>query len=156
MKGESTPAKQAFDLYKDMGTERSCAKVASQLGKSTTIINRWCSRWSWVKRAQDWDDEVQRAADEARLKSVQEMVERHAALAKALQGKIAQRITSVSPSELNPTDLVRWFEASVKIERLSRGVPEQEKQIYRRNDDGFIEALESKVDDVWSDEDDGV
>ena len=53
--GETTPAYAAFASYRDMGHSRSNAKVARELGKSVTIINRWSSQWRWVARTEAWD-----------------------------------------------------------------------------------------------------
>lgn len=48
--GESDKAYAAFSLYLSMGPERSLAAVGRKLGKSDTLIERWCSRWRWVDR----------------------------------------------------------------------------------------------------------
>jgi hypothetical protein len=52
---ESNPAFDAFDAYRSMGSTRSCTKVGQQLGKSTTLMDRWCQRHRWVERAAEWD-----------------------------------------------------------------------------------------------------
>ena len=49
------------------------------------------------------------------------MRERHVKMAVALQNLIVQRLQTMSPDELTPSNLIRWFETSVRIERLSRG-----------------------------------
>jgi hypothetical protein len=41
----SAEIKQARCAYRDWGADRSYAKVGRWLGKSTTLINRWSSRW---------------------------------------------------------------------------------------------------------------
>ena len=42
--GETAQAFQAFAEYRDMGAERSLAKVAQKLGKSKPLMERWSSR----------------------------------------------------------------------------------------------------------------
>ena len=47
---ESAKAFQAFELYRDMGPERSVTKVARTLGKSRMLIGRWSSQHDWQDR----------------------------------------------------------------------------------------------------------
>lgn len=56
---ESDPAHGAFLRYRDMGHERSLAKVARELGKSKQLMERWSRRWRWRQRVDAW----QRDAD---------------------------------------------------------------------------------------------
>src|SRR5438445_12291331 len=70
---ESSKAFAAFCRYRDLGpADRSTAKVAQKLGRSKTLIDRWSSRWSWVKRVEAWDAEQERIRFEAiRTKQLQ-------------------------------------------------------------------------------------
>jgi len=47
---ESTKAYNAFRVYAEMGDKRSLRAVGQKLGKSTTIIERWSSKWKWRER----------------------------------------------------------------------------------------------------------
>lgn len=47
---ESQQAADAYREYLGMGPERSVRAVARRLGKSSTLIGRWSSRWSWPER----------------------------------------------------------------------------------------------------------
>ncbi|MBC7340903.1 MAG: hypothetical protein H5U02_00355 [Clostridia bacterium] len=122
-KGESRKAYQAFCAYRDMGPARSLAKVSQQLRKSKVLLQRWSVRWSWVARAEAWDDELDRRAREAQEQARLEMVDRHARAAVAFQQRVLERLAELDPSELSPGDLVKWFDVAVKVERLSRGEP---------------------------------
>lgn len=54
-KRESGKAFEAFDLYIKLGLKRTCKAVADQLGKSETLIHRWCGQHFWRKRADAFD-----------------------------------------------------------------------------------------------------
>ncbi|USK72669.1 hypothetical protein [Peribacillus asahii] len=121
--GESTKAFEAFSIYRDMGIERSLAKVGQQLEKSTTLLSRWSSKWNWVERVRAFDDEMDRKALIQQEKKRKDMAKRHANYATVFQQKVLERLQSMNPAELSTSDMIRWFEVSVKIERLSRGEP---------------------------------
>jgi uncharacterized heparinase superfamily protein len=50
--------RRAFECYRDMGAERSTAKVARALGKSKTLMDRWPGQDGWPERAGAWDAEL--------------------------------------------------------------------------------------------------
>ena len=51
-KGESSIAYEAFKVYMHLGAERSIIKVSESVGKAPSLLNRWCSSWRWVERAE--------------------------------------------------------------------------------------------------------
>jgi len=122
-KGESRQAFQAFAIYRDMGAARSLQKVAQQLSKSLALMKRWSEKWSWVARAAAWDAELDRRAREAQEKARAEMAERHIKEAMLFQQKVVERLKTLEPDELSPSDLAKWFDIAVKVERLARGEP---------------------------------
>lgn len=122
-KGESRQAFQAFAIYRDMGAARSTAKVAHQLGKSKALMDRWSAKWSWVARMAAWDAELDRKARESQEKARVEMAERHIKEAMLFQQKIVERLKTLEPDDLSPSDIAKWFDIAVKVERLARGEP---------------------------------
>lgn len=120
-KNESRQAFEAFTAYRDLGATRSHVKVAEKLGKSTTIISRWSRKWNWVERVNAWDDELDRISRQEQAEKRKEMAKRHANEAMMFQQKLIERMQTLNPNELSPSDMARWFEIAVKVERLSRG-----------------------------------
>jgi hypothetical protein len=53
--GEGSERWEAFELYRDMGAERSVRAVARSLDKSDTLIGRWSSEDQWVSRVFAFD-----------------------------------------------------------------------------------------------------
>lgn len=49
---EGDKAFAAFSLYLGLGPQRSLEAVATKLGKSKTLMERWCKRHAWVGRVQ--------------------------------------------------------------------------------------------------------
>lgn len=70
---ESAKAYEAFLHYRDLPAgERSLAKVAQELGKSTTLMSRWSTEHGWVTRAAAWDEEKQTGVDDELLAAQKE------------------------------------------------------------------------------------
>lgn len=69
---ETGPAYAAFREYLLMGGDRSTSKVGRSLGKSKAMIERWSSRHRWVARAQAFDAEAGKRADEAAIDELEQ------------------------------------------------------------------------------------
>lgn len=119
---------EAFKTYRDMGEERSLAKVGQTLGKSKALMDRWSSANSWVDRAAAWDAEQDRILRQEQIKDIKKMRKRHAdtgALMVAVAQKALQKMIDPKTKELkddiNANELSRLVEVGSKLERLSRG-----------------------------------
>lgn len=123
--GEGPKPFEAFCVYRDMGIERSLAKVGTQLGKSTALMERWSAKYDWVKRAAAWDDEQERLEREAkekqRLKDIAKMRERHAGIAVSMLLKAATALQTIPPEDIKAQDISRMVDVASKLERISRG-----------------------------------
>lgn len=119
--GESAKAFQAFVIYRDLGAERSLAKVATQLGKSTTLIERWSARDAWVTRVEAWDVEQDRLWRVQQLASRREVGKRHLRIANAMQGRLVDALARLDVSTMSPRDIAYWLEVSSKVQRQAIG-----------------------------------
>lgn len=114
--GESAAAWEAFACYRDLGLSRSIGKVAERLAKSRTLIERW------VLRAEAWDREQDRLWRAERHQAAREVARRHARLASAAQSKIVAQLQQLDPARLSPSDVIRWLEVTIRIERQAYGM----------------------------------
>ena len=125
---ETRQAYEAFCGYRDMGSSRSIAKVAQQLGKTTTLLNRWSSRWNWVLRAQQYDDELERRARLDREQEIKDTRRRHLQLARLLLNKVYERMQSLEPDDITPATLDRLLRVSAELELASLGISSRTKR----------------------------
>lgn len=106
---ESAQAAEAFTRYLAMDpATRSTRAVGKELGKSATLIERWCTRHEWLDRARAWDADVQRRAliDEQKraVRRQQNMIARHRKVGrKALE--VALHILTNRAAEIGPAHL---------------------------------------------------
>ncbi len=119
-KGENTKRYEAFCKYRDM-PQRSLAKVAQELSKSTGLICRWSREDKWVDRVAAWDDEQDRLARQAQIDEIKKMRKRHADMATAMLVKAAKALQRLPEDEIRAGDLSRMVETAAKLERISRG-----------------------------------
>ncbi|WP_149183287.1 hypothetical protein [Streptomyces sp. TRM49041] len=120
--GESAAAWEAFACYRDLGLSRSISKVTDSLRKARTLVERWSVTHQWVIRAEAWDREQDRLWRAERQQAAREVARRHARLASAAQAKIVAQLQQLDPSRLSPSDVIRWLEATVRIERQAYGI----------------------------------
>lgn len=119
---ESAAAWEAFACYRDLGLSRSIGKVAERLAKSRTLIERWSTTHRWVLRAEAWDREQDRLWRAERQQAGREVARRHARLASAAQSKIVAQLQQLDPARLSPSDVIRWLEVTIRIERQAYGM----------------------------------
>ncbi|MER6076965.1 hypothetical protein [Streptomyces sp. NPDC001833] len=119
---ESAAAWEAFACYRDLGLSRSIGKVAERLAKSRTLIERWSTTHRWVPRTEAWDREQDRLWRAERQQAARDVARRHARLASAAQSKIVSQLQQLDPARLSPSDVIRWLEVTIRIERQAYGM----------------------------------
>lgn len=100
--GESSPAYEAFRTYLDMGSERSTAHVARELGKSKTLTDRWSGQWDWVERARQWDSMPARKTEQAYEEMAADIAAQHRELSDKLMRKLNASLDKL-PDGADPT-----------------------------------------------------
>jgi hypothetical protein len=120
--GESKEAFEGFVLYRDMGAERSLAKVAKQLGKSNTLIERWSARDHWVMRADTWVVEADRVHRAFLLEHRRDVDRRLLRIAGAMQAKLVEALQALDVHALSPRDLGHWLDVTSKVQRQALGL----------------------------------
>ena len=123
-------AYEAFEVYRDLGQQRSLAKVAQKSGKHITLIERWSSRDSWAVRVVAFDRYQSGVINERVLRGTASMRERQVMLAMQMQTQAQQRLLSMSDAELatmRPVDVCAVMRMASEMERQAREVPNTEE-----------------------------
>lgn len=123
--GETAKAFEAFCLYRDMGTERSIAKVGEKLGKNKITLEQWSAKNGWVDRATAWDGELDRIRQQEEMRlarlEVRRMRERQAKDGMAMQEKGRKALEFLIETDLSANDVVKLIVEGGKHERIARG-----------------------------------
>ena len=128
--GETPKAFKAFVLYRDAKDERTYEKVAEELQKSGTLIRRWASKYNWIERGRAFDVYEDRKNYEAGIRERRRMQDRHANMAVMAQQKFLERLTGLTPDEVNKMPIsvaCRLFDVSTNVERRARGNPDEDQ-----------------------------
>lgn len=131
---EKTRHRLAFDVYVRMGADRSLEALHEALmddpsliglkrAPSRSTLEAWSSAFHWQDRLLDLERQATDQDRVQQLEALQEMTERHAKEGLALQQKGVERLQSLRPEELSPSDAVRALIEGVRLERLARGEP---------------------------------
>lgn len=140
---ESRKSKLAFADYCTLGAGRSLdallaqyvAQALSGRRPPTTVrftMHEWSRRHDWVRRAAAYDVDLHQQARLAQIEAVRDMNERHINLARVMMMKVAQRLQSLDPAELSPTEVARWADTCSKLERLARGEATERVDVFAR------------------------
>jgi hypothetical protein len=110
-----------FQLFRDLGANRTQRQVAAEVGITEDQISDAAVRWRWRERAEAYDKHL----DEIKVKAVEDaartMAVRQAKLGMILQDKATAALETLDLSEASVKDVVQLADTGVKIERLARG-----------------------------------
>jgi hypothetical protein len=134
---ESSKAYSHFCLYRDMGPDRSLRAMENVDGCTSLYrqLGRWSSRWRWVERCQKYDDHLEYQDRLRHEKERRQMRERHAKISVLGQNILVKEMEALlakaqnGHSQMTPSDVPRWTDVMVKVERLARGEPTDSHEI---------------------------
>jgi len=159
--GETAKAFHAFVLYRDMlPKERSLQKVRQKLTKTPPYLRylkTWSSRFSWVARAQAYDDHLAEVKAEAQEHAIVEMTELQAREGRALQTVGMRRFVDEQgkvrigiAQGMKDADAIRAIDVGAKLERTARGEPTEivkdvtGRGVKRLSDEELLQIIEEQ------------
>lgn len=110
---ETSPAYEAFRTYMSL---RSTTKVAEELGKSLTLVTRWCAEHSWVERVTEYDRYIVTADTDGLVHALAETRDKNLALMDKLRGLLDSRLDEFIAQRQDPT--IRWTQACVAMTKI--------------------------------------
>ena len=91
-KTERERHRQAFELYRSLGTRRSYRKVAEQFDVSTSAVKLWATKYGWQDRIREHDAEHQRQTADRLLQSGTDEIDRNLKIVRVALMKVAKAI----------------------------------------------------------------
>ncbi len=142
---ETAAAFAAFVIYRDLRWRRSLDAVTRRLNsydlpngrqkgaktepgepalpskRRSGQVSRLSREHNWPARAAAWDSYLDNEARLAQVEAIRDMTQRHAALARALQGKALTALRAMTPNQMDASDVLRFLVEAAKLERLALG-----------------------------------
>lgn len=104
--------------------KRSVARAAQFAGVTERVLRSVSIKWHWTLRAECWDKEIDRQADEEFREAKRISVRRQARLGSRLQDlamKGAENMIATGGADLDANSVAKLADVGVKIERLANG-----------------------------------
>ena len=105
-----------------------------------TALKRWIQ--DFQIRAEPLDDIVKAEMSNLLVKEKIEMLNRHAKVAVELQEKALDYLRNVKDVDLGSSSAVRLLVEGIRIERISRGVPQMLEKMAQMSDDDLLREAE--------------
>lgn len=121
---ESAKAYQAFEAYRDMGADRSLARLSQDHGKSIATVTEWSTRHDWQARVRAFDEAAAAKAADRALEDAAAVRARQAAHAKAIQLRAMQKIATMDPGDMSMAEATRAWQVGAEAERKALGIAE--------------------------------
>jgi len=84
--------RQAFELYRSLGTRRSYRKVAAHFDVSTSAVKLWATKHNWQDRIREHDAENARQTADRVLQSNDDEIDRNLKIVRVALMKVARAI----------------------------------------------------------------
>lgn len=149
---ESAKAYQAFEVYRDMGADRTLERLGRHYGKTTGAMELWSARYDWQARVRAFDEAAAAKASERALEDAAAVRSRQAQHAKAIQLRAMQKIAAMDPGDMSMSEATRAWQVGAEAERKALGIPEK---VEVTGDDGGPLRIVFGYDDGATGLDDG-
>lgn len=124
---------EMFIRYRDMGPQRSFAKLRAELGKKKgyeNLLGRWSATHGWRQRVMSWDTEEAEVARKSRLAAIEKANKEMGIVAESLWKLAAKDLArhhkrmQAAPDNqpvLSPKELALLTDTGIKLHRLLNG-----------------------------------
>jgi len=125
LKGESSKIYFYFCYYKDLGSLRSLGKVGEKFGKTRQIIERYSSRYDWVKRVEAWDDYHNEIKQKEQEEEIKKFAKEQIQFGERLIDKGDKTIEILTEDLISPSEATKMLSEGIRIKRVGLGLPEK-------------------------------
>jgi len=146
---ETTRHREAFNIYFDLGSERSIRRLRDELQPmwhrvpTERTLFEWSRVLGWQYRIDDLEREAREVDNRVHIEAIKEMQERQAREGLLMQQRGAQHLSELPDEDMSTGDAIRAVVEGARLERLARGEPTE----HVRNTEDRDARLERLTDD---------
>ena len=108
---------------------RSIRGLAEQMGVTRKSLEPMSAKFDWVARAEEYDSYILDCVAAQNTAQIVKMHEKHAAIAEQMLRKATGRLLTIPDTDIDANAVVRMVDIGVKVERLSRGEPTENRTV---------------------------
>jgi hypothetical protein len=154
---ESNAAHAKFRLYLNQPpSKRSARKVAESVQKSLQVINRQRVAHLWDERVRAYDADQQLRHQHEIEERVVKLATTQIAVSSAMLSVVAGSVAAIGRGEqpkLAPLVATRWVDASIKLSKAARDVPELRLQLVAEHEhSGTLDLQIPELDGLTDEE----
>ena len=121
--GETIRRHAQFTTYRDMGRGRTLRKAAETLTLNDRYVRDVAAANHWAARAEAWDRWRDKLHQDAWLDERRKVAQDDAKLLSGLVGKVAQRLQTLQPAEMDANDVIRMADVVLRHRRALFPIP---------------------------------
>lgn len=123
------PKKPGGVVRPDFTVRRSIRGLAEQMGVTRKSLEPMSAKFDWVARAEEYDSYILDCVAAQNTAQIVKMHEKHAAIAEQMLRKATSRLLTIPDADIDANAVVRMVDIGVKVERLSRGEPTENRTV---------------------------
>jgi hypothetical protein len=123
------PKKPGGVVRPDFTVRRSIRGLAEQMGVTRKSLEPMSAKFDWVARAEEYDSYILDCVAAQNTAQIVKMHEKHAAIAEQMLRKATGRLLTIPDTDIDANAVVRMVDIGVKVERLSRGEPTENRTV---------------------------
>lgn len=123
------PKKPGGIVRPDFTVRRSIRGLAEQMGVTRKSLEPMSAKFDWVARAEEYDSYILDCVAAQNTAQIVKMHEKHAAIAEQMLRKATSRLLTIPDADIDANAVVRMVDIGVKVERLSRGEPTENRTV---------------------------
>lgn len=123
------PKKPGGIVRPDFTIRRSIRGLAEQMGVTRKSLEPMSAKFDWVARADEYDSYILDCVAAQNTAQIVKMHEKHAAIAEQMLRKATSRLLTIPDTDIDANAVVRMVDIGVKVERLSRGEPTENRTV---------------------------
>ena len=120
------PKKPGGVVRPDFTVRRSIRGLAEQMGVTRKSLEPMSAKFDW---AEEYDSYILDCVAAQNTAQIVKMHEKHAAIAEQMLRKATGRLLTIPDTDIDANAVVRMVDIGVKVERLSRGEPTENRTV---------------------------
>jgi hypothetical protein len=132
--GESAAAYAAFCVFRDYGPERNIKKALEKTqpekerrDKRYRMWRGWSMSFQWFKRAEDYDQYLDRLKLAERRKTIEAREAAYREVTGKMLAVVGKKLDVMRPEELSQSSVTEWTKTAVETEREIFGLAAEKK-----------------------------